>query len=365
MDSNRGVFLTGATGLIGSYLLKILLENNHKVWALARSRKNISALERVKRALMFWDADFQRKGSDLLTVLDGDISQKSFGLKDEDFHELKNNSEDIFHCAALLEFNWSLDQERMVNKDGTKNVLDFALGISNLRKVTHLSTAYICGKHKGVFRESDVDIGQQFHNTYEQSKLETELLIQAYRKKGLWVDIFRPPLVLGESLTGKVNTFRHLYQILRMWSLETFDVFPGADLNINIIPVDVLAKSIFLSSVHFDDKNRTYHPFNNKAVNFREVLDSAAEVVGFKKPELIDYADFNLEKCSAAQKIMLENSMYYLNPGVRLNSEETNAVFEEYDFYFSAFEEKMFSKLLNYLVGTGFLKNKKETHAYK
>jgi len=41
------IFLTGATGLLGSYLLKTLLNNNCKVYCLARSKDSRSAKERV------------------------------------------------------------------------------------------------------------------------------------------------------------------------------------------------------------------------------------------------------------------------------------------------------------------------------
>ena len=49
------IFLTGATGLIGSYLLKILLNNGHKVFCLARTKKNKPAKQRVTDILKFWD----------------------------------------------------------------------------------------------------------------------------------------------------------------------------------------------------------------------------------------------------------------------------------------------------------------------
>ena len=47
MKKKKTIFLTGATGLLGSYLLKILIEKGHKVYALVRSKNNKSAEDRV------------------------------------------------------------------------------------------------------------------------------------------------------------------------------------------------------------------------------------------------------------------------------------------------------------------------------
>ena len=45
--------------------------------------------------------------------------------------------------------------------------------------MTYISTAYVAGEHRGVFREQDFDLGQRFRNAYEQSKFEAEQLVRA------------------------------------------------------------------------------------------------------------------------------------------------------------------------------------------
>jgi len=37
--TNKNIFITGSTGIVGKPLLKKLIENEHKVFALARSKK--------------------------------------------------------------------------------------------------------------------------------------------------------------------------------------------------------------------------------------------------------------------------------------------------------------------------------------
>ena len=48
-----------------------------------------------------------------------------------------------------------------------------------LDRYAQVSTAYVAGTHTGRFTEDDLDVGQGFRNTYEQSKFESEQLVRA------------------------------------------------------------------------------------------------------------------------------------------------------------------------------------------
>lgn len=395
--NKRTVFLTGATGLIGSYLLKVLLHNGYKVYVLARRKDGKNARERVLEVLNFWNkdvlstnvpqdryAELQNRYTDILkshaefvsvspetlkqvqdnilnerlTVLEGDITEKDLGLSKKDIDLLKNEIEEIFHSAALTQFNLPLRELRKVNVEGTKNVLELAVKCGTLKKVNHLSTAYVCGDYKGVFKEDDLDLGQKFNSTYEQSKFEAEKLADEYRKRGLWIDVFRPPLVVGESLTGKTVTFQQgVYQLLHMWGLEVFDYFPGKGYFIDMVYVDELCNALFNISQHTSNPNKTYHLFN-KVVPFETILNISSDFLGFKKPILLSTEDFFKHNPTPAQRMLLQNNILLFNNDAELSSEETNAILKGYGFEFSSFSRASFLKLLKYCVRKGFLKRK-------
>ncbi len=217
--SKSNIFLTGATGLLGSYLLKILLQNGHRVYCLARSKDNKSAKDRVVDTLSFWDEETIAKYKRNLKVFEGDIAKHNLGISDKEIFTLKEEVNEIFHCAAVTQFNWPLDKIRKVNVEGTRNVLELALKCKGLKKVNYISTAYVCGDYKRVFKETDLDVGQKFNTTYEQSKFEAEKLVNEYRKERLWIDVFRPAIIVGESTIGKTFKFEHIDQLLRLWNL--------------------------------------------------------------------------------------------------------------------------------------------------
>ena len=360
MSKQTTIFITGATGLIGSYLLKMLLANGDKVYALARSNDNKSARQRVTDTVDFWDKKITPKHANNLIVLEGDITQDDLGLGKRDKETLINNAEEIFHCAAVTQFNWTIDDIRKQNVTGTQNILELAVECQmngNFRKVNHLSTAYICGDYKGVFREDDLDVGQGFQTTYVQSKFEAEKLVLEYRNKGLWIDIYRPPLVVGESATGKTFTFQQsVYQLFHIWNLGIFDHFPGKGLLVNIIFVDELCNAIFRIASLSSSENKNYHPFSSEAVPLELILDMSNKFLEFRKPELISRENFLKNNPTPAQKMLLQNNILLFNDYVRLDSKTTEKVLEQYGFEFSKMNKDYLLKVLEYCTEAGFLK---------
>ncbi len=392
MHKQKTVLLTGATGLVGSYLLKVLLQNGYKVYALAKNKENKSVRDRVIDVLKFWDKDvlsspppppLTKGGQGGVIVLEGDITKKNLGLDKQNTDLLKSEINEIFHSAASTQFNLPLNDIRKVNVSGTKNVLEIAVKCKEkgrLKKVNYLSTAYVCGDYRGVFREDDLDVDQKFNSTYEQSKFEAEKVVEEYRKKGLWIDIFRPPLVVGESATGKTITFQQsVYQLLHMWNLEIFDYFPGQGLFVNIVFVDDLCNAIFRISSQTsppfnsplskggyrgvegaggDYQCKNYHVFNCKTVPLEAILDISSEFSGFKKPRLVSRNNFFKNNPTPAQKMLLQNNILLFNNNAKLDSKKTNKGLKKYGFEFSDFNRDSFLKLLEYCINRGFLKKR-------
>ena len=70
-----------------------------------------------------------------------------------------------------MSFALPLDEARAINLEGTRRMLEFAElrpRRGGLRRYAHVSTAYVAGTHPGRFAECDLDLGQAFHNSYEQ-----------------------------------------------------------------------------------------------------------------------------------------------------------------------------------------------------
>jgi len=345
MNRKNTYFLTGGTGLLGSYLLKLFLEQGHTVYALARSKKDKDATSRIKTILTFWNTKKYKTGQ--LRIVEGDITKKNFGIARELLEDIHNNVSEIFHCAASIQFNVSLEGMRNINVVGTANAMEFALLCANIKKVNHISTAYVCGNHSGIFREDELDLGQTFSTAYQQSKFETEKVVGKYREKGLWIDIFRPPFIVGESTSGKTTNFHAFYQLLFLWADNIFDHFPGKNCYLNIIPIDILASAILEIASNTKTRNEVYHPFASDAISLDHIFNLASSHISFKT-KLVSFSEFNFDTLTPTQKIIIKNNILYFNENIKLDSKKTEKKLYDFGFVFPKISNAILLKLLRY-----------------
>jgi nucleoside-diphosphate-sugar epimerase len=211
----RGYILfTGATGLVGQFLLKDLLERGQRIAALVRPTSKFSARERIEAILRRWERELGR----ILprpVVLTGEVTSTELGLNRRQMKWVANHCDRIFHSAAVLQFQGSCRKNEpwLTNLSGTENVLRLGarLGIPELH---YVSTAYVCGKRQSIVYEDELDCGQKFRNAYEESKYEAEKLVRGNRDFA--TTIYRPAVIVGDSKTGFTSTYHGLFLYLRL-----------------------------------------------------------------------------------------------------------------------------------------------------
>ena len=95
--------LTGATGLVGRYLVRDLLLNGHQLAVVVRPSRKADPRERMEQILQHWEEELGRSLPRPI-VLSGDIAEPGFGLSDADREWVGSNVNCIMHSAAILEF---------------------------------------------------------------------------------------------------------------------------------------------------------------------------------------------------------------------------------------------------------------------
>jgi len=350
---SKTIFLTGSTGLIGSYLLKIFLQNGHKVYTLSRGKTDKNAHDRTVEALRFWDKETFMRYKDNMFVLEGDIGEDNLGLDAQSRELVRSNVDEIFHCAAITDLNRPLPEMKRVNIEGTRKMLE--LGFETHKtgrqvRLNHISTAYVYGSYQGRFKETDLNVGQKFETNYEESKYQAELLVEEYRQKGLWIDIYRPPIVIGDSLTGKTFQFKHIYQFINLCGLEIFDSLPVLGARVSLIPVDLLSEAIYRISENTKKKNRNYHVFPKKLISIEEIIDIASRLMHFKKPQLILAADFHMNSLTPAQKAILRSAVLSINFKINLESDYTNNFLNNLGLEIPNINDALLTKVVTYFI---------------
>jgi len=216
----KSLLLTGATGLLGSYLIRNLLLDGRNLAVLVRSSRKQSAAARVEAIVVHWEETLGKR-LPRPVVLDGDLTQPLCGLDADARRWVASHCDELLHNAASLTFRGSdRDAEPWrTNVTGTKQVLELARE-TGLRHFHHVSTAYVCGLRTGLVMEDEIDVGQQFGNDYERTKVEAETLIHAAtRAAGGFLDtatIYRPSIIVGDSCTGWTSTYHGLFAGLRL-----------------------------------------------------------------------------------------------------------------------------------------------------
>jgi len=244
------ILITGATGFLGRNILFRLLEDDTKsrLCLLTRGRKGVSPRDRIHRILSTrYDVEQTKAYEKRIDLILGDVTWKHFGMDDRAYTRLAWNVVRIIHAAASVSFNLPLDMARNINVEGTKNLLEFAVASQksgSLKRVDYVGTAYVAGKRSGVVTENELDVGQAFNNTYEQTKCEAEKLVRE-RWGDVPVAIHRPSIIVGESSTGRTSSFNVMYFPLKLYARGIWRWIPGSpDVPVDIVPVDFICNAM-------------------------------------------------------------------------------------------------------------------------
>ncbi len=159
------IFVTGADGLLGSNLVRMLIEQNYEVTALIHPNSNSTTLQGLA-----------------ITLIKGNI------LNPSDFLHHMNGNHVVIHAAALTDV-WPNRSEkvRSVNIEGTRKILDTAVSC-NVRRFIYVSTASIQMDNHGA------DYGLD----YIDSKYEAQQLVQQLGNSGTIETIsVQPTFMIG------------------------------------------------------------------------------------------------------------------------------------------------------------------------
>ena len=169
------IFITGATGFIGTHLVRKLAKTDHDLYCLVRQGSNASQIQEVGA-----------------TVITGDVTDKKSLLQGIEGCDWLVNLANIY---SFWEPKRRLYKE--VNVIGTKNVMESAIekGIS---KIVHVSIALIYGKPAdGPFTEKS-EVGPVRFSEYAQTKYEGDLIAwELFDRQGLPLVVVYPGMVIG------------------------------------------------------------------------------------------------------------------------------------------------------------------------
>ncbi|PAY20623.1 hypothetical protein CKO51_05240 [Rhodopirellula sp. SM50] len=287
------VFLTGATGVVGAEVLRRLIERPEtSVTALVRnSASGQEAEERVKSLLeSLGYRDFEVFNR--VRPVTGDITKHDLGLDASTLTEIKSTCTHFVHCAGKVKLSQSIEEARRHSVTPAKSVIELASASDRLQKVEFVSTIGVAGKLEGEVPEERLCGVNKYHNTYEQSKAEAEVLCFNAIDNGLPMSIHRPSMVVGDSCTGQVSQYQVFYHLCDFLSgRRTCGVLPrfGTQM-VDIVPVNYVADCIVDSLFTTASVGKIFHLCNGPSpdLEMEKLRNTVQRIYGEFEVDCID-----------------------------------------------------------------------------
>jgi thioester reductase-like protein len=329
-QAGGAVLLTGATGFVGMELLERYLERTDRpVVTLIRASCDEDARARLDGVLANLFGYRAGRYAGRVRALAADVTSPRLGLEAERWERLAGETTTIVHGAASVSFALPLEQARAINVEGTRRMLELAargreLGV--LERYAHISTAYVAGTHAGPFGERDLDLGQSFHNSYEQSKFEAEQLVRSWGGGDqIPFTILRPSIVVGDRQSGWTAAFNVLYWPLRALARGVFSAVPATPSSpVDVVSIDYVADAICELCEGEHDTGQTYHlTAGAGASTMGEIVSFASGYFHRPGPELVPPAEFASMAGGVARSVLEEGSVYFPYFSVAATFEDT------------------------------------------
>lgn len=274
------IFFTGFPGFLGSELVPRVLDRSEDTSAICLIQEKFADLAQERVAEI---EEIQPELAGRIRLVEGDITRP--GLELGSPSELGWNVSEIYHLAAVYDLSVPRDVGVKVNVDGTRHMLDWAEKCSNLDRFHYVSTCYVSGRYAGIFREEDLDKGQQFNNFYEETKFLAEAAVQRRMREGFPATIYRPSIVVGDSRTGETQKYDGPYYVIR-WILRQLivAVVPAvgdpSTVRVNLVPRDFVIDAMsYLSGIE-ESAGKVYQLADPEPLTVEELLEGIGEASG-------------------------------------------------------------------------------------
>ncbi|OTA96033.1 hypothetical protein M434DRAFT_377008 [Hypoxylon sp. CO27-5] len=262
--SPKSVFITGATGFVGAFILHELLEMGIKAYCAIRAEDAERATQRLVDTLAgynLWKPEYKP----LLKMVVGDIAKPFFGLAHNIFDEIADQVDAICHAGALVDWMRPLEDYIGPNVVSTHEVL--RLASRGRPKAIHcISTVTTLPKHLGYeITESDPEYG------YATSKFMAERMVSAARWRGATASVYRFPFITASAKTGHFRRDRgdFLHNLIagsiQMGSFPSVDADLSAVLSVDYLcktVANVMTRDLHLVGQDFDFVNKRAPSFN-------------------------------------------------------------------------------------------------------
>jgi thioester reductase-like protein len=258
---HSAILLTGATGFLGSWLLRELLAHTTaEIVCLVRDPARLPDELRVRSVV-------------------GDLERPRLGLSSSDWFDLAARVGTVYHCAAAVNMVLPYDRLRAANLLGTTEVLRL-LATGRPKRLHYASTLSVLvstDRNRGDVLEADgLTATREVFGGYAQTKWAAERLLRLAGGRFGPVAHYRLGLITGDTRTGRGPGRDLLTLFLR--GLARVGGYPAGverNLFVDITPVDYTAAAMARLSLAGElADGTTFHVANPRSLSLAGLLDA-------------------------------------------------------------------------------------------
>jgi nucleoside-diphosphate-sugar epimerase/carbonic anhydrase/acetyltransferase-like protein (isoleucine patch superfamily) len=225
------VFLTGATGFVGGYILRELLKPERavkNVICLVRTSSPEAGAERIKDQLIHHELctaqEWETSMLPRISVLPGDLGKPNLGLSATTLADLADTVDVILNNGALVNVSKGYPTMRSANVDAVHTLLKLCTEGSAFTSMYQISTVGTLPRGTGRLVTEDFEKMDPANlgTGYDQTKWVSEQLILEASKRGLPVALLRLGRMGGDSQTGGANESDYFMLIIKGKKLVLF-----------------------------------------------------------------------------------------------------------------------------------------------
>ncbi len=283
MSKRPDTIVTGATGLVGRWLVPQLTRRNRQVMVLIR--ESTLRADAYRRWVETHGGNPQN-----LSFHDLEMDQDDLGLTDIDTSKLR----DIYHLAARYEFGLTRNEARKTAVLGSLRLLDWCQSVPKLRRFVFI-TGYLAATHAETIRQAPVAyqqklIDKQYRKcgAYEASKVEENILVQRKAKQlGIPYTIVNPSAISGDSQTGETTQFIGPAELVRdIYFGKLPALVGGADIFVPLVAVDYVAKFMAAIPDYSEAEGRSYWLLDQTTPNLPGLVAQIGRYLGVDYPKI-------------------------------------------------------------------------------
>lgn len=257
-DLDGDVLVTGATGLVGSHMVRELVRRQEgTVFCLVRAESDDSAHRRLAEhlaAVGLAAADLKQR----VRAVRGDAALPNLGLTHGRLLELAGRVGVVFHNAARLDFLSSYGELRSANVMSVRSILEFA-ALGRPKFLGHTSSVSVLEsplrREARVAEHAPLDFPESLAVGYAQSKWVADSLVLHARARGFAASIFRPSWIVGPA--GSTSSADFLVRFLE--GCRRIGALPESGYRWDLVPAKHVARAIVELTWSDSGRQPVYH----------------------------------------------------------------------------------------------------------